>query len=280
MAMITTKRTRIIRSGFTVRTSFAGSRASGAALSVLLVLTASTACSSDEQQSQNPGSDSSTGPEASAPETSTGTGGSPSTSDGDSTGAPSSGDSTGAPSSGSDSSGATATDDSTGPAGAGDFSERGVCGQRGRSTVMAASFEGFEEFYIIGDRGLGEDVCVVRFDVTRTGDGQPGCADLDGQPCSWTHEVTLSNPTVELDMDGVCANSTVGLDESGIAGLVGSVASYGFVSEYAGHNSVLLKYMPASDSWVPFGNATWDEETGAFRFDNRTGQCLYEPAPN
>lgn len=278
MAMITTKRTRIIRSGFTVRTSFAGSRASGAALSVLLVLTASTACSSDEQQSQNPGSDSSTGPEASAPRTSAGNGGSPSTSDGDSTGAPSSGDSTGVSSSG-DSTGSTATDSSE-PAGAGDFSERGVCGQRGRSTVMAASFEGFEEFYIIGDRGLGEDVCVVRFDVTRTGDGQPGCADLDGQPCSWTHEVTLSNPTVELDMDGVCANSTVGLDESGIAGLVGSVASYGFVSEYAGHNSVLLKYMQASDSWVPFGNATWDEETGAFRFDNRTGQCLYEPAPN
>src|SRR5690606_18389025 len=143
---------------------------------------------SDEQQPQNPGSGSSAGPGGSAAETSAGNGGSPSTSGGDNTGAPSSDDSTGSPSS-DDSTGAPSTD--SGPAGAGDFSERGVCGQRGRSTVMAASFEGFEELYIIGDRGLGEDVCVVRFDVTRTGDGQPGRAELDGQPRSGTHEVAL-----------------------------------------------------------------------------------------
>jgi hypothetical protein len=222
------------------------------------LLAVPTACSSEEAEQQSAGSGgSSAGATGGAGGGSSGSGG-----------APSSGGSGGTPSTGG----------SGGLAGAVGFSERGVCGQRGESTVLGASFAGFEEFYIIGDRGLGDDVCVVRFDVTRTGDGQAGCADLEGNPCSWTHEVTLSNPTVVLDMDGVCANSTVALDESRIAELDGTVASYGFVSEYAGHNSVLLKYDEPSDSWIPFGNATWDDETGAFRFDNRTGQCQYAPA--
>jgi hypothetical protein len=154
-------------------------------------------------------------------------------------------------------------------------SQVGVCGQRGESTVTATTFEGFEEFYLISEEGFGEDICVVRFDVARVGDGPAGCVDGEDVPCVWSHLVQLSNPTVVADEDGVCASSDLALDEDAIAEIDGSEAAYGFVAEFAGHNSVLLKQDPTSETWDPFGNATWDEETDAFRFDRRDGFCDY-----
>jgi hypothetical protein len=154
-------------------------------------------------------------------------------------------------------------------------SQVGVCGQRGESKVTATTFEGFEEFYLISEEGFGEDICVVRFDVARVGDGPAGCVDGEDTPCVWSHLVQLSNPTVVTDEEGVCASSDLALDEAAIAEIDGSEAAYGFVAEFAGHNSVLLKQDPTSETWDPFGNATWDEETDAFRFDRRDGFCDY-----
>lgn len=157
--------------------------------------------------------------------------------------------------------------------------EVGVCGQRGEATIGTDTFEGFEEFYIIGEGGFGEDICVVRFDVTRAGDAPDGCADTEGMPCMWTHMVEYSNPSVELDEGGVCANSDLGFDDEKMAELDGSRAAYGFVSEYQGHNSVVLKYDSDLDMYVPFGNATFDEENGVFRFDRRDGFCNFAAPP-
>jgi hypothetical protein len=174
---------------------------------------------------------------------------------------------------------ASGTGGGTGAGGdSGGFTNVGVCGERGEGTVDAAeTFEGFWEFYIIGDDGLGDDVCVVRFDAARAGEAPEGCDMFAGQQdeCLWTHLVELSNPMVMLDEDGVCENSELGLDEAAMMEIEGSQGAYGFVSEYAGHNSVLLKYEESSETWVPNGNATWDEETGAFRFDRRDGFCDY-----
>src|SRR5262249_15146015 len=150
---------------------------------------------------------------------------------------------------------------SAGKAGSGGgstFTEVGVCGQRGMGTVDADSFDGWEEFYIIGEEGFGDDICVVRFDVKRAGAAPDGCddpaADVD---CLWTHEVQYSNPQVMTDMNGVCAKSDLGFDAAAIAEIEGSRVAYGFVSEYVGHNSVLLTYDEAMAKWVANGNATW-----------------------
>lgn len=156
------------------------------------------------------------------------------------------------------------------------FSKMGVCGQRGQSTVNATSFMGFEEFYIIADRGFGDDICVVKFEVKRVGEAPAGCddptADVD---CVWTHQVEYSNPSMVTDVGGVCANSQRALTAAAIAEIDGSRASYGFVSEFAGHNSVLMKYDTSMSKWDAYGNATYDEGASALRFDRRDGVCNY-----
>ena len=158
--------------------------------------------------------------------------------------------------------------------GGGGFTDTGVCGQRGEATVNATEFSGFEEFYIIGEEGFGEDICIVRFDVARVGDAPAGCSDADVD-CLWTHMVEFSNPSVVLDEGGVCADSELGLDAAAIAEIDGSRASYGFVSEFVGHNSVVMKYDEAMGIWDAYGNGTYDEAAEEFGFDRRDGLCDY-----
>ncbi|HTV18348.1 MAG TPA: hypothetical protein VMG12_06745 [Polyangiaceae bacterium] len=159
---------------------------------------------------------------------------------------------------------------STGAGGASGFAEMGVCGARGQSPVNADTFEGYEEFYLIGEDGFGEDICVVRFEVSRVGDAPAGCDD-----CAWTHLVEYRNPEILTDVDDVCATSQLGMNSARIEEIDGSQAAYGFVYEYSGHVSVLMKYDEATGSWGPNGNATWSEETGELRFDRRDGFCGY-----
>lgn len=158
----------------------------------------------------------------------------------------------------------------SGAGGGSAFAEVGVCGARGQSPVNADSFEGYEEFYLIGEDGFGEDICVVRFDVVRAGEAPGGCED-----CAWTHTVEYRNPQITTDVDGVCASSELGFDSERIGEIDGSQAAYGFVYEYSGHVSVLMKYDDATSTWGPNGNATWSEETGELRFDRRDGFCGY-----
>jgi hypothetical protein len=150
------------------------------------------------------------------------------------------------------------------------FAEVGVCGHRGESTVSDSEFEGFEEYFLIGEEGFGDDICIVRFDVTRVGEAPAGCTD-----CVWSHLVELGNPTTELDENGVCAKSELAFDAERIAELDGSQIAYGFVREFAGHNSVVLSYDDALGSWEPFGNATYDAAIERLKFERRNGNCGY-----
>jgi hypothetical protein len=157
-----------------------------------------------------------------------------------------------------------------GTAGASDVELVGVCAHRAEATVSVDDFMGYEEYVLIDDEGFGEEICVVRFDVTRVGAAPEGCTD-----CLWSHLVELGNPTVVLDEDGVCASSELGLDSAAIDELDGSQVAYGFVPELDGHASIALTYIEASNSWEAYNNATWDEGTGRFRFDRRNGTCTY-----
>jgi hypothetical protein len=150
------------------------------------------------------------------------------------------------------------------------FAEVGVCGHRGESTVNDTEFDGFEEYFLIGEEGFGDDICIVRFDVTRVGDAPAGCTD-----CVWSHLVELGNPSTELDENGVCAKSELAFDAARIAELDGSQVAYGFVREFAGHSSVVMTYDDELGSWEPFGNATYDADKERLKFERRNGNCGY-----
>lgn len=171
----------------------------------------------------------------------------------------------------------TAASEGTGESEGSGFANVGVCGVRSRGIVTVDSYDAYEEFYLIGDEGFGEDLCVIRFDVTRVGAGPEGCSQSAGQQdeCVWAHLVAYRNPSVLLDLNGACAQSELGLDEDAIALQDGQQIGYGYVVEYQGHNSVLLTHDAADGSWTPFVNAGWAEASGALQFDWRSGFCRY-----
>ncbi len=160
---------------------------------------------------------------------------------------------------------------------AGSFREVGVCGQRSEGTVTADSYVADEEFYLIGEEGFGEELCVVRFEVTRVGDAPPGCDESAGQQqeCLWAHVVQYANPTIVTDRNGMCADSELALTASAIAEIEAQRVAYGYVFEFQGHNSVLMTYDYERAVWQADVNAGWDEASGAFRFDRRDGFCGY-----
>jgi hypothetical protein len=80
---------------------------------------------------------------------------------------------------------------------------------------------------------------------------------------------------VLIDNQGVCAASELGLNASAIDAIDGSRVAYGFVEEYFGHNSVVLRFRPSAEDWQPAGNASWDATSSEFLFDQRLGHCAY-----
>ena len=157
----------------------------------------------------------------------------------------------------------------------GGFLNPGACGERGMATANATSYSGTAEFYIIGDAGLGSDVCVVRYDVTRTGAAPAGCVDpTTSAACSWSHQVTFSNPTVVTNMDGACdaSDSIPPLDAAGRAAIASMTVGRGF-SKVAAHGDSLMKY--DGTKWTVVGRASWDEASGSLGYDIRTGACNY-----
>ncbi|HLV22453.1 MAG TPA: hypothetical protein VKZ49_16280 [Polyangiaceae bacterium] len=172
--------------------------------------------------------------------------------------------------------GAAGAAGTAGAAGSGAVARVGVCGVRSAGVVTADSFETYEEHYLLGDEGFGDALCVVRFDVRRAGDAPDGCDESAGQQdmCLWTHLVEYSNPSVLVDEDGACEDSELAMDSAAIAAIDGQQVAYGYVFEYQGHNSVLMRYDEAR-GWQPGVNAGWSPETGDFQFDRRDGFCAY-----
>jgi hypothetical protein len=164
----------------------------------------------------------------------------------------------------------------TGNAGtSGGFLNPASCGERGTATASTTAYDGTAEFYIIGDMGLGDDVCVVRFDVKRTGAAPANCSDpTTGSACSWSHQVTFSNPTIVTNTNGACdaSDSVPALDAAGIAKINGMMVGRGF-SRVAGHGDSLMKY--DGSKWTVVGRASWSEASSAFDYNVITGACNY-----
>jgi hypothetical protein len=159
--------------------------------------------------------------------------------------------------------------------GAGGFVNPASCGERGMATANATTYDGTSEFYIIGDSGLGDEVCTIRFDVKRTGAAPANCMDpTTSAACTWSHQVTFSNPMVITNTNGACdaSDSVPPLDAAGIARINNSTIGRGF-SKVAGHGDSLMKY--DGTKWTVVGHSSWNETTSAFDYNVITGACNY-----
>jgi hypothetical protein len=155
------------------------------------------------------------------------------------------------------------------------FINAGACGERGMATASAAGYDGTAEFYIIGEAGLGSDVCVISFDVKRSAAAPAGCVDpTTSAACSWAHTVTFSNPMVVTNIGGACdaSDSQPQLDAAGRAQIAATTVARGF-SKVAAHGDSLMKY--DGTKWTVVGRARWDEASSQFGYDIRTGNCNY-----
>ena len=172
------------------------------------------------------------------------------------------------------SAGTTGTAGTTGAGGtSGPFVNAGQCGERGNAMVNATTYDGYTEFFIVGEAGLGSDVCTVRFTAKRVANAAPpaGCPS-----CNWAHLVELTNPTVMVNEGGACdANDAVpAIDAAGRAALNGNRSSRGF-SLTSGHGDALLKYSDTMKMWIGVGRANWDEAAGALSYNISNGNCMY-----
>jgi hypothetical protein len=158
--------------------------------------------------------------------------------------------------------------------GSGTFTSKGSCGQKTIATVTETEYSGTEEFYMVSkevlDEGLREPyVCHIRFDVARVGEAPPGCADLDGVECLWTHKVEIKNPTVVVNVDNACEKNDRRWDAAWMAEMDGTQTSLGYVDMYEGHASTILQdFGPAgAPDWEVVGVGTWTADTGELTSD-------------
>jgi len=171
--------------------------------------------------------------------------------------------------------GGAGTSGSGGTGGGGSFVNAGVCGERGMATANTTAYNGTAEFYIIGEAGLGSDVCVVRYDVTRTGAAPANCVDpTTNAACNWSHTIKFTNPTVVTNEGGACdaSDSVPPLDAAGRAAINNMTVGRGF-SRVAGHGDSLMKY--EGSAWTVVGRASWDDTSSMIGYDIRTGNCMY-----
>jgi hypothetical protein len=157
----------------------------------------------------------------------------------------------------------------------GGFINPASCGERGSATVSTTAYMGTSEFYIIGDSGLGDEVCVIKFDVKRTGAAPANCVDPTTKTaCSWSHQVQFTNPTVVTNTNGACDNSdsVPALDAAGIAKINNMSIGRGF-SRVAGHGDSLMKY--DGTAWDVVGHSSWNESTSMFDYNVISGACNY-----
>jgi len=258
-----------------------------AALSLVLFATSTIACSdsgSDDggEETGGTGGGSATGGSSGTSTGGSATGGSSGASTGGSSTGGSSGAATGGTATGGSGGSGTGGSATGGTGGGGGFTKRGVCGQKGEGDVTLTTYEATESWYMVSQENveeglLDEYICEIRFESERIGEAPANCADQDGVACAWTHKIRVSNPTIVTNVDGACEKNELGWNAAWMARLDGTESSHGFIPEYEGHDSVIMKASGATgmETWDVLGRATWDDMSGEFTFDNRIGTCRY-----
>ncbi|MDP7115231.1 MAG: hypothetical protein QGH45_24865 [Myxococcota bacterium] len=143
----------------------------------------------------------------------------------------------------------------------------GLLGCSGTATAGPGIFAGSEDLYLVADKGAGEDVCRVQYDLDTTAD-RDDCVD-----CDWAHDLERTSATALAWEHPDCA-TLLGLDSDDVSMLDGTAVSYGYIDEYFGHASVLSEYT-ANLIWEVVGFASYDVSGGTLVYDLEDGFIGY-----
>ena len=143
---------------------------------------------------------------------------------------------------------------------------QGLLGRVGTGTVLVGSYEGSEDLFFTRDHGQGEDICRIRYSLTSIA-LRDDCDD-----CVWAFDLQLGPAELVAEADPGCL-ATVGVDGSTLAGLEGTVVSYGYNPDYVGHIRVL--YVEQGGEWGSVGHAEWESSSGAFSYEWEDGYYPY-----
>ncbi len=120
------------------------------------------------------------------------------------------------------------------------------------TATVADTYVGQEAFHFTDDRGLGEDLCRIRYDLVSIQE-RIDCAD-----CLWAFDLEVSGATVEPRGDEGCLS--LGIDA---ADFEGANYSYGFAQTSGGYEEVLM-YQVGSYGWYPVTWASWEEPSFSY----------------
>ncbi len=132
------------------------------------------------------------------------------------------------------------------------------------------SYQGTEDLILRADEGNGDEICVVRFDLTTVAE-----PDLPCDFCYWSTIVERSNPTVITNVDDVCGVSERGLDQAGLDAMTGERIAMGFAEEGSGHGEVLVHFDEMTQLWAVFAFGFWDVDNSTLEYSKVEGFCRY-----
>jgi hypothetical protein len=137
----------------------------------------------------------------------------------------------------------------------GSFPKGAACGEEGDATASACTYDGHEDLLVLGEDGLGDPVCRIRFTVKRVGNAPPGCRytnhDTGMQTnCEWTQTLEYSNPVVMVNVNDACANSGYALNAAKIDKVNGCRVAIGYAPGCGDHDTACrMKYRVSLGGW-------------------------------
>jgi hypothetical protein len=139
----------------------------------------------------------------------------------------------------------------------GTFPMAAACAEDGQATASACAYEGYEDLLVIGDAGLGDPVCQIRFTVKRVGNAPAGCKYTNHDTgmetsCAWTQTLEYSNPVMMVNTNNACANSGFALNAAKIEAINGCRVAIGYAPNCGDHdNACRMKYRVSLGGWDP-----------------------------
>ncbi len=151
----------------------------------------------------------------------------------------------------------------------------GLYGAQGSAEVIPGlEYSGTEFIYLIADKGDGEVVCQVSYDLSSTGlrDDCEECLCVKKECETFAFDLEVSNVRITAESGSGC--EALGMDEAALAELEGSTLSYGYNGDYFGHAPVLIWEDPEL-GWTVVAFADFDPETGVFTYNWERGYYEY-----